>query len=197
MTKFLSIKITEYLLKKGIIALERKAWCIYALERRMSTFVTVSFIMIVCGLHFGIVETLIFSFSMLSIRRRTGGYHVSTPIACLALSVGIVFFGLYVAQFLASKALTLSIILVISDILIFWLAPINHPNLKLTPQEMAKNRELSLKITTLTTVAAFFLCIAFPTKLWGACAILGIACAALSVAAAKFLRQEVKTNEQN
>ncbi|MEG0092128.1 MAG: accessory gene regulator B family protein [Oscillospiraceae bacterium] len=166
MIKNMAINFTDYLIKKDIVPQEKRQWCIYAFEKRISSGVSLPIIIGVGTVLFGFIETLLFVISLYPAQYLAGHYYIQYSILTAAI------------------------------LAIYKLAPINHPNLRLNAQQMAMNRKLSLRITLTITIFAIIITHAFPNKAWGMCTSMGVACAAVMVVIAKILKQEVHSNEK-
>lgn len=93
----------------------------------------VSYILI--GLCMDSFLSLVVSGSVLiSIRRKAGGYHAKTRLGCYMFSCGIVFLLCLVNRLSVSYHLSICEI-VVTDILILFLAPVENENRKLEPNE--------------------------------------------------------------
>lgn len=82
-----SEKVTLYLVSRNLITEDRTPWCKYVLIRWMTT-VQLYLLLLIIALVFGhVLELLCFCFSLLSLRRRVGGWHAKKAWVCQLLSV--------------------------------------------------------------------------------------------------------------
>lgn len=82
-------KIVSFLLCKSLIQQDEYDWCVYALVSRISIVISTS-IMIILGSIFATpLQAICFLLGILPLRRRLGGYHAKTPLACAVLSVAV------------------------------------------------------------------------------------------------------------
>lgn len=129
-------KITGYCVNEELIKPEDVPWLKYGLEKRIST--------IIVGIPFLIVALTISNYlcaisffaTFFFVKKYIGGYHANTIWGCLAFSLllELVFLG-WLPHLLT--AFVFWGILGLSILAILKLAPYNHPNLHLTPEEIA------------------------------------------------------------
>lgn len=83
----ISEKIALHLVSKNLIAEDRIPWCKYVLIRWMTT-VQLYLLLLIIALVLGhVLELFCFCFSLLSLRRRVGGWHAKKAWVCQLLSV--------------------------------------------------------------------------------------------------------------
>lgn len=128
--------------------------------------------------------TLTYYLGFSIIRYTCGGYHANSPAGCYALSTGIYLASLcliYIVSMANYQEAFLST-LFCAVLLVWWLAPVDHPNKRFSLQEKFAYRKKGR--------IAIIYCVLFATVLWPINELLswsftvGIAVAALSVAAA-------------
>lgn len=178
----------DFLLRQELLTERDKPWCIYAIERHILTFLSFSVLLLAGSYSSGFGNAFCFVAPVLWLRKRTSGYHASTPLRCLLLSLVITCLALgvflpYMHQgaFFAVQALSLAII---------WkLAPIRHKSLHFNQEELAANRLCARKRLVLAVALSCILLLA--GQLTAAYSLsLGTAMVACSLAAAKIAKQE-------
>ena len=150
---------TDMCIRKGYVSVERAPWLQYALEKRV-TSILISIPIIVLGFILAPPAMVIsFYFSFYLLRVRTNGFHASSVLRCFLLSlIGVGFF-LGVFPKILGNMMEFTL-LAVSVILIYKLAPYNHPNMNLTDEESkacAKSAKKRLSILTLLSVALFIM----------------------------------------
>ena len=86
MEKF-SSKLIEFFVSNDLIKNEDKELYEYAVNIILSSLIHIATVMII-GLCFNLfIESLVFYFSFIAIRKFAGGYHAKTPVRCYAFSV--------------------------------------------------------------------------------------------------------------
>ena len=126
------------------------------------------------------------------LRQRAGGWHAPTAWLCQIISVGSALLGSFAAAWCAGHRpwLSMGALLAASGLVIWLLAPAEHPNLPLTPAELAANRRLARQRLALAAIAAVLLQTLFPFRPEGLCAAAGVLLAAVGVLA-QTIQQEV------
>lgn len=119
---------------KGYISQDQAPWLQYSLEKKLSTFlIIIPFGAL--GVYLTSVPTAAgFLISFYYLRNYTNGYHAKTVLGCLGLSLIFELFFLGLLYRILNNQLLL-LLLVLSCIIILWLAPYKHPNFVLTVEE--------------------------------------------------------------
>lgn len=184
----LSTKIVLYLSDQGAVQKANIDWCVYALENRLSSFFVTLIIFLFILPFTSPNNSLILMFSIIAIRRYSGGYHCKSELRCFLLSSCCVFGGVFIARYLASKnCVTLCFLLLLISYGILFLAPINLPELHLSKSELTRMR-LRLKISS-TCLLMVYLTLSFYNFQISAYGIVGYSIAALSVIVAKLTQK--------
>ena len=85
MEKF-SSKLIEFFVSNDLIKNEDKELYEYAVNIILSSLIHIATVMII-GLCFNLfIESLVFYFSFIAIRKFAGGYHAKTPVRCYLFS---------------------------------------------------------------------------------------------------------------
>ena len=133
--KLLTDKILDHLALNTNIDMAHREIYAYSLEKYISgivDFIIFSIVAVVCGI---MKETLVFALFYGPIRKFAGGYHAKTRTRCLILSIITLLSVVKLARGLAFlnywNFLSLFLLL-IAGILIFWLAPEDSENRRLS-----------------------------------------------------------------
>lgn len=157
MMTFLSIKLTNYILKMGII--EKDSYSIYQygfqcfLEVSTSTICS---ILIASYLQM-IPECILFFLFFIPLRSYNGGIHMRTYTACFLCSCGILISTLLMVKYIN---VTLSVsfpIYIIVFIFMKLIGPVNHPNREVDSEDNI----LFIKKTNITLIICFIIATVF------------------------------------
>lgn len=148
-------RITEYCVRKDIISSSDAEWFSYGLVQRGEKLIAICFLFPLGWLLSSFSASLAFYLSFFLLRTHTNGYHAKTSAGCLLFSVcsECVLFLLILPYLKGSASLW---ILALSTIIIFWLAPYDHPNLHMTKEELAASRHMA-RLTVLILDMALIL----------------------------------------
>ncbi len=121
--------------------MERLNWCVYALEKRLSLLILLSFLTIWMIFSHLYLETMSFLVPLYLLRRRIGGWHAKNAMVCFGLSVGIVIIsslllGRMLSKLPPSALLALDVLLILFAL---FLQPEYPPQLSFTVEEKTEN----------------------------------------------------------
>lgn len=152
MEKF-SSKLIEFFVSNDLIKNEDKEIYKYAVNIILSSLIHIATVMII-GLCFNLfIESLVFYFSFIAIRKFAGGYHAKTPVRCYLFSFASNIIILCLVKWLSSiNTLFISIFIIfelLCVVLILLISPLDTENNPLTGQEKKMYRMLTSIITIL------------------------------------------------
>ena len=128
-----AVWLTKQCISFDLIEKDLFEWCVYSFEKRITSLLTWVFLLTIGFYFFGVIHTIAFVGSFLFLRKYTNGYHASTYLGCLMLSILVELFGLTFAQ---SLPLIPAVIMVcLSDIVIMIYAPCNDIKIHLNAAE--------------------------------------------------------------
>lgn len=139
-------RFTNYCVRHEIISSGDAEWFSYGLVHRCGNLLTICILFpIGCWLS-TFVTSFSFYVSFFLLRKRTNGYHAKTFMSCFLFSLcsELVLF-LLLSPYLSNISVLL--VLAISAIVIFLLAPYDHPNLHMTKEEMSGSRRMARETT--------------------------------------------------
>ena len=183
--------ITNIMIEQDIIHSHEKEWCQYILEKWLLEICGYSLIILAGFINKCIIETLIFMITFLSMRKRTGGYHTERACTCMALSFMITCSlpaGLKYIQQMSD--ISKFIILLFISLIIYLFAPINHPNMNMSVEEIKGNKILAYR-NYLVFVFAILFSDVFGAHKVSNSIIYGLILSSISILIAKILKQEV------
>lgn len=128
---------TNMCIDNGYITQEQAPWLHYGIEKRVTTLLVSIPMIIVGSLISSPSMAVTFYISFYLLRSRTNGFHASSFGGCFILSIltEILFLG-FLPRIL--NKIVSTAFLIVSIILIFTLAPYNHPNMDLSLEELAE-----------------------------------------------------------
>lgn len=128
--------LVEICINKGYITREQAPWLRYGIEKRITSFL-ISIPMLIVGSWISSPAMAIsFYISFCLLRTRTNGIHAKSPGGCFILSIltEAVFLGFLPRVW---NDIAEIVLFIASTICIYALAPYNHPNMNLSPEEFA------------------------------------------------------------
>lgn len=179
----LAKKISWYFLKKEMITPELYEWCVYTIHRRLCSFLSICGLCAVGGIRVPLSQVICFLAGSVCLRRYTSGFHAKTFAGCLIGSGAI----LIVSEWFIVPHLTFLaglLLLVMAESIITKKAPFNHPNLRLSKDEIEfykKRTRQCLILLNLLTV--FLLMIGFNCCAYSV--VMGMAVTAISLIVVK------------
>ena len=152
MEKF-SSKLIEFFVSNDLIKNEDKEIYKYAVNIILSSLIHIATVMII-GLCFNLfIESLVFYFSFIAIRKFAVGYHAKTPVRCYLFSFASNIIILCLVKWLSSINTLFIFIFIIFEllcvVLILLISPLDTENNPLTGQEKKMYRMLTSIITIL------------------------------------------------
>ena len=186
-------RLTDFFISQCGLPETRRSWYIYALQTRISMFLSTAGMMLLGCLVATPYQVICFLVGILSLRRRLGGYHAKTPLRCLFLSIGVSILCLSIVNSLVQYSLSILIwILFISlSFAVFNSSPYSHPNCPLTPDELAVSWIKAKHILIWNLLLILLLQIFFAHSNCSLYCEMGIIAAAISFFVSKF--KEVKS----
>lgn len=172
-----------WLVRNDLLEEELSDWCFYWLQKRILTTLVVLVMFFVGSFVFGVEITACFLLGLLPLRRHLVGYHTESPLACMALSVGVVLLALLLHSTFSE---TISLIFCILNfiisftLVIYVLKEIPEPKLGLTETEIREKHRLAIRILLLESAAgAIIATLLHSVACWSACE-MGIAVVIIS-----------------
>jgi len=165
MEKF-SSKLIEFFVSNDLIKNEDKELYEYAVNIILSSLIHIATVMII-GLCFNLfIESLVFYFSFIAIRKFAGGYHAKTPVRCYAFSVISSIIVLCLIKLSNSVCFIFTYVLIVlelfSVVLILLISPLDTENNPLNSREKKSYKMLAALISacifTISTLCVFTGC---------------------------------------
>lgn len=131
-----SMLLTQTCLSRGLVDESYAEWLTYSIEKRLTTLSTLLLLCLIGFFGFGWKLTLSFSVFFLLIRKYTNGYHAATYNKCLLLSLLMEVFILAVVSNIYHIGWALPLIIAVSDVLIWYIAPVNTTGIHWSDREL-------------------------------------------------------------
>lgn len=130
-------------------------WCVYSIEKRIISILSWIFLLFIGSSLFGIAETCVFLTSFLWLRKSTNGYHASSYLGCISLSLLVEIVCLLTAPHLPHSAANAVVLL--ADALIYLYAPHNDIKIHLSTAELVALRSRSRQLLLFFNALYIFL----------------------------------------
>lgn len=184
--------LTGQLLAYNLIEESEQELYEYGLERVLSKVISYSAFLVLALCIRQFIPTVLFLGFLLTLRGRTGGYHASTELRCFVSSMGICVLAVKVLiPFLVLHKGILGTLYVISVAIIFLWAPINHPNVDFSIQEIQQYRWRARKVLIQEMLLVILMWIVQVREEYSVSAMAGTIVCALLMCLAKLTKQEV------
>lgn len=189
----IAVYLTDCLIQNEIAPDSSREEYVYGLEVMIGKIANYSTLLLIAILSKTLVPSMFFMIVFFSLRGRTGGFHAKTPLQCYMGTIVIYLLIIYVmVPLIVGKIWIYAGILVLSWIIIWLFAPVNHPDLDLDNQEIEeckKSVKWLLLLITLCMAAAVILDIRTVCIAYG---VVGVGMDTILICIAKILKQEVK-----
>ncbi len=187
----LSKKISMYMLKNDIIQQDKYDWCVYVINKKLSFIVNWIFILVIGSAIYNLWNIIIISYAIMSMRKRTGGYHANNSISCCIISCFVSIFVIYIAYNFLNISKIITVTVYISSVFIIMrFAPVNHPNMHFTQNEFEANKKEVKKLVIIFSIIIFILFIAKNNYMY--IFISSMFIVSMSIIVSKLLKQEIK-----
>lgn len=139
-------KITKKLLNKNVISRDEYEIYQYGLEQLLRNALMFVLVVIV-GICLGaLIEMLVILVSFMCLRMYAGGYHASTSLRCLLLTIFSMTAGLSAVRFIELDSKYIILILAVLGILCVGIIPVEAPNKPLDEIELLVYKRKTIKI---------------------------------------------------
>ena len=186
-----SKQMSSYFIKKGDITEEEREIYDYYFEIMLSTVLNALFL-IVCGIVFNnFINTILFMIGFVIFRTVSGGFHASSHMRCFLTLASVFFVLIIMLNFVSLRwinVLTI-IFLLVSTLLIYFIAPVEHKNNPLdenTREKLKKSAQILSVLISLIIIILIFT-IGFSKFIFSFC--YGMFAVAISIAVVKLAKQ--------
>lgn len=197
MIEKLAVDLVSQMVEAKLIDMEMETRYVYTLVCWLEKFITVGTVIFISAAMKKLLPTLFFLIFFLGLRRRTGGFHLSRFYQCYFATIASYLMIVIVSAGLAKHPQGLFGILLLAMVGIGLIGTVNHPEMHMTPKELAESKNIARIIVMLE---GSIIC---GSALFGAemifisyMAMAVILCAVL-LCIAKIFKQEVKENDED
>lgn len=145
---------TNYCINTQLISKDNEALFRYSLEKRLCTLVVLIPFAIIAVYLSGVWTALLYIISFFYLRSHTNGYHAKTHFRCFVGSLLLELFFLMVVEPMLNEICVL-VLVSITTIVVFALAPYNHPMMNLDDNEYIACKRAARIRCILLAVAAY------------------------------------------
>lgn len=189
-------RFVDLLIARQILEKSKKDEYVYVLTLFVERTFTYGFLFAIAFLFHKVLPAIIFMLSFILLRRTTGGYHLQSYLGCLLGTIVIFIVSLEIlSPFLQRWSWYGLLFSALAVLIIIVFAPVNHPNLCLTKEEVDLHRRWCLAVLLIQCVIVGVAIVL--DCCWQHYIQAGIIDCAVLVIIAKLLRQEVKTDEKD
>jgi len=187
MIPYLSEKITSSFIRNEIIADKDYEVYIYSFEILLSTLLNFVAMCVIAITTKTVSETLVYLLAFIPLRQLVGGYHARNHIRCFLLLIMSYMGFLLIINFLSVNygSYVIIVSILISNILVFLLAPIADANKPLTNEEIKGFKVKSRIAIIIYSISTILITILSLISVWGLAFALGILSVSLSLIAGK------------
>lgn len=163
----MSEKITDFLLLKKSITFEEKDIYIYGVELVTSSVINLSICLIIGLCLDEFLNSVLFFVIFCSLRKFSGGYHCMTYLKCNILFSIIVLSSLLISKYVdgVENIPLMLTVMMITILVIFCLAPVEHPNKQIDKKENKKYKIISLGIVLIHIISYLFMLVGFNKRI--------------------------------
>lgn len=153
----LSKRLTDYILKKGIIDKCDYEIYLYGFQIFLELIINIACSIIIAILLDMKIECLLFFIFFIPLRSYNGGLHMEHYLSCLLLSCATLALTLLIVKNLTVAPFISYLLYIISVLIIIIIGPINHPNKEVDPEENIRFKAR----TNITLVLSFIISLVF------------------------------------
>lgn len=147
----LSAYVTDLLVEYNFVDADKREVCKYGLENLIISFLEIAGILMLSLAFDNFGYTLIFTATLIILRRYTGGYHANTKSGCFAVLITSYLIFMIIQKNMPDSLISLFgiIVLIFSDCIVLRYAPIIHSNKNVTAKEKSVYRKFSIVLTSI------------------------------------------------
>lgn len=150
-------KVTDWFLHIGAIEEQQKEWCVYTVEKRLTTGISLVFLILIGCMIAPFGTVILLNLSMIYLRPKVNGFHAKTFRGCLILSVIFETIALVLLPRLSESAIWITF--GCSFVIILLMGPFNNKAIHYSEQEMLvvrKKMVIHLAIFCIVTAVLLF-----------------------------------------
>ena len=134
--------ITQKCLRENLIDEDQTEWLLYSLQCKAMNIGGFCILIALGSLIAPFPRVLLLNLGLVFLRKKTNGLHMPTKLSCFAFSLAFEYVCLLTIRQLASNKSLVSLgLLLVSSVLILWLAPCNNEAIHLSRDELIEARK--------------------------------------------------------
>lgn len=150
--------VADFFVEKSIINIKDREIYVYGCEAIFSAASNIAIVILSGLITNELVNMLIFYLVFLLMRKYCGGYHAKTHLRCNIIFALNVWTVLLLIKNVSVINMTFRITaIIISNIIVFWLAPIENKNKPLNNSEINKYKKIAITFSLIFTIIAVLL----------------------------------------
>ncbi len=192
----LSISLVNQMVDGKLIEDEQKEHYLYALITMIERVISIGTIFVISIFVNKLVPTFLFLLFFLSLRKRTGGFHLNTFVQCYFATIGIYLLVLIIDPILVDNLQILLEVLLGAICAIEIIGTVNHPNMHLDNVELVNLSKSARILVILEGSVIYALALGNGNSLYVCYMSIAVILCAILQCLAKFMKQEAKRSEE-
>lgn len=140
----ISARLADRLLNRGAIAAEKKDIYVYGFQLLISFLFSTSLVLLIGAVFGKIGETLAFLIVYILLRSFSGGYHANSYAVCTIVTISVYLIIILMSSLINVNLIAYLSLLLCGIILLAFMAPVRHPNKKISSKDAIKYKIISL-----------------------------------------------------
>lgn len=175
----LAESIALFFVQNNIVGKEDTEVYAYGVELLLSAVCNITVAILLAAISKEFFSTVVFLLVFMLFRQNVGGFHANTHLGCNSILAVVLIIFHIICKFITPSSMQLFcfISIILSDIMIFFHAPVEHPNKPISKKQNAKLRIRSRILVCAFTLAVLFLIImdSYKTAFWISYAVIVVA----------------------
>lgn len=191
MIEKMAVNVVTQMTEEKIIIEKYKDYYVYSLILLLEGFITVGTIILLSMLFKNFIQTILFLVFFLSLRKRTGGYHLKKFYQCYLCTVFSYLFILSFSNTLAKYPTILMLMLFLSIGFIEIIGTVNHPNIHMNTYELMESKRSARILVLIEGSIIFCFLLLGVDMLYISYQVIALVLCATLLCLAKITKQEV------
>ncbi len=142
----LSSRLANRLLNHGVITAENIDIYVYGFQLLISFLFSTSLVLLIGAVLGKTAETLAFLAVYILLRSYSGGYHANSYAVCTVVTLSVYLIVILMSSYVNVNMTAYLSLFICGIILLALMAPVRHPNKKISPKDAVKYKIISLCI---------------------------------------------------
>lgn len=185
-------RIVELLVNHKFLNRRRKEEYVYVVEILLEKTITFGTLIILSFLFSNVLQTIVFLFTFMNMRGRTGGFHMSSYKGCWLSTVILYIVLVYIIiPFFSGMGLYSYLLFTAAITIIFIISTVNHPNMRLSDLEYTEAKKVARLTSGLHWILITVLFFEVPNNIYILWAMVADIVCSILLVVAKSIKQEV------